>query len=94
MGERIPLLRHARCVYPVRINSVMPDYEPDSQPWRPEADLSVLEAIAASLNRAFGRSVCARTEEGQLIVQYGHVTAWIGADGRLTGAASIPPCSE
>ncbi len=58
------------------------------RPWQAEADEAVFEALAASLNNAFGESVCARVEGAELVIQYGGTTAWIGLNGALTGAAS------
>lgn len=64
----------------------------DSNPspmWRPEAE--VFREMASSLNRAFGRRFFARVEGDELVVQIDGVTAWIGADGTLRGAASTGP---
>ncbi len=66
----------------------------DSNPsplWRPEADDTVFREMASSLNRAFGRRFFARVEGDELIVQIDGMTAWIGADGTLRGAASTGP---
>jgi hypothetical protein len=73
----------------INMNTDQPD-EPRAS-WHPEADEAVLAAIASSLNRAFGRAVCARTEGSELIVQFGNVTAWIGTNGSLTGLTGNAP---
>jgi len=59
--------------------------------WRPVADEVVLREMAASLNKVFGRRFFAHVEGTELVVQIDGVTAWIGADGTLTGAASTGP---
>jgi len=71
----------------------MPRNDP-SQPtssWHPVADEAVLRAMASSLNQVFGHRFYARVEGAELVVQIDGVTAWIGADGALTGAASTGP---
>ena len=66
----------------------------DSEPnplWRPAADEAVLREMASSLNKVFGRRFFARVQGAELVLQIDGVTAWIGADGTLTGAASTGP---
>jgi hypothetical protein len=66
-------------------------YNDPSPAWRPEADESVLEAMAESLNEVFGRAMFARVDGGRLVVETANKTAWISADGGLVGAASTGP---
>ncbi|MDR3403302.1 MAG: hypothetical protein P4L99_12465 [Chthoniobacter sp.] len=47
--------------------------------------------MASSLNKVFGHRFYAHVEGAELVVKIDGVTAWIGADGRLTGAASTGP---
>ncbi len=66
----------------------------DSEPsplWRPAADEAVLREMASSLNQVFGRRFFAHVEGAELVLQIDGVTAWIGADGTLRGAASTGP---
>ncbi|MEI9893696.1 MAG: hypothetical protein WDN28_07290 [Chthoniobacter sp.] len=68
-----------------------PDESEPTHPWHPAADEAVLRAMASSLNTVFGRRFFARVDGTELVVQIDGVTAWIGADGSLTGASSTGP---
>ena len=68
--------------------------QPLAPAWHPEADEAVFEEMAASLNRAFGREFFAHVEGRELVVHTGGITAWIAADGSLSGVASIGPSEE
>ena len=67
------------------------NYSETPSSWRPAADEAVLRELASSLNQVFGRRFYAHVEGAELVVQIDGVTAWIGADGTLTGAASTGP---
>lgn len=48
------------------------------------------EAIAKSLNKAFGRNFFARVEDEEFIVTIGGRQVWMTFDGEITGESNAP----